>query len=266
METGHRTVLGVVALLWLVSFPASAAAGYDIAHIVERTCEPGGPLIVADEWKRPRDRDRVVTEPGEVIACPPAGGKSSFQIAAGPERIGPELYVCTYFSLSNGDGADTCLGPDPKERTRSSVKPLMAMQADRSNRLALAGIVSADVAAVAVTADAEPSRDSIVIPIERERAVRLGATGAFGYFSLTVDRRTLCSDGPPRLLGRDSSGRPIARSPVQVSTLLLSVTDRVPYGRSLKARCGSRRASESMALDWLSGIRTALRSLFAALI
>ena len=39
----HRTVL---ALLWLVAFPASAPAGYDVAHTLERTCEPGGRLTV----------------------------------------------------------------------------------------------------------------------------------------------------------------------------------------------------------------------------
>jgi hypothetical protein len=41
VEKWHRTALAVVALLWLVSFPASAVGGYDVAHIVKRTCEPG---------------------------------------------------------------------------------------------------------------------------------------------------------------------------------------------------------------------------------
>jgi hypothetical protein len=253
----------VAALLWLVAFPASAVGGYDIAHIVERTCEPGGSLIVADKWKRPQDRDRVITEPGEVIACPPAGPEDSFQIAAGPERFDGEAQLCTYLSLRGGDGADACFGTDG---ARSLVKPLMTIQAGKSGRLELVGIVSNDVATVAVVPGAGDSGELTLIPIERQRAARLGATRAFRYFSLTVDRRALCADEAPRVLGRDSSDRRIAESAVPPSTGLLSAADRVPYARSLDALCGSRVPSEPAALGWLTEMCAALRWLLRALI
>jgi hypothetical protein len=265
MERSHWTAVPLV-LLWLVSFPASAVGGYDIAHIVERTCEPGGPLIVADEWKRPQDRDRVVTEPGEVIACPPASPKNSFQIAAGPERIGRERDLCTYFSLLNGDGADTCFATDSAAGAVSLVEPLMTIRADHSDRLALVGIVSDDVAAVAVAPAAGTFREPTVIPIDGQRAARLGATNAFSYFSLTVDPRTLCAEEAPRVLGRDSSGRRIAESMVPISTRLLDAADRATYARSLKALCGSRIPSEPVKPGWLTEVGAVLRSLLRALI
>jgi len=223
-------------------------------------------LIVADKWKRPQDRDRVVTEPGEVIGCPPAGPKNSFQIAAGPERIGGEAQVCTYFSLLDGDGADTCFGTESAEGAGSLVKPLMAIQADQSGRLEVVGIVSDDVATVAVARAAGSSAELTRIPIEPQRAARLGATRAFRYFSLTVDRRTLCADEAPRVLGRDSSDRRIAESAVPTSTRLLGAADRVPYARSLKALCRSRVPGEPVALGWLTEMGAVLRSLVRALI
>jgi hypothetical protein len=267
METWHWRALPVVALLWLVSFPAPAVGGYDIAHIVKRTCEPGGPLIVADKWKRPQDRDRVVTEPGEVIACPLAGPRNSFQIAAGPERIGGHDLLCTYFSLLGDDGADICSDTESADGAGSLVKPLMTIQADESDRLELVGIVSDDVATVAVAPAARISGELTLIPIERQRAARLGATRAFRYFSLTVDRHAVCADETPRVVGRDSSGRRIAESAVPTTTALLSAADRVPYARSLDgALCASRVPHEPAALAWLTEICAMLRLLLGSLI
>jgi hypothetical protein len=241
MERVLRTALPVVGLLWLLFLPASASAGYDIAHIVERTCEPGGPLIVADEWKDPQDRDRVITEPGEVIACPPTGPENSFQIAAAPERIGREPYLCTYFSLFNGDGADICFNGDG---AASLVEPLMAIRAGRADPLALAGIVSDDVATVALGPTGGGSLEPMLVPIEAQRAERLGATSAFSYFSLSVERRTVCADERPQLVGRGTSGRVVAESPVPISTPLVDATDRVPYARSLQALCDETAGGE----------------------
>jgi hypothetical protein len=267
METGHRTILGVVALLWLVSFPASAAAGYDIAHIVERTCDPGAPLIVADKWKSPQDRDRVITERGEVIACPPARPTKSFQIAAGPERIGGKAHLCTYFSLLGGDGADVCVDTEAAAGARSLVKPLMTIQVDQSGRMELVGIVSDEVATVAVVPAAGISGELTMVAVERQRAARLGATRAFRYFSLTVDRRTLCADEAPRLLARDSSGRRTAERAVPATTALLSTADRVPYARSVDGDlCGPAVPDEPAALSWLTEICAMLRSLLRTLI
>jgi hypothetical protein len=192
------TAVPVIALLAVVSLPASAVAGYDIAHIIKRTCVPGGPLIGAHKW----NRDRV---PGEVIACPPAGRSSSFQIAAGPDRIGREAVLCTYISLRGADGADLCVDPESTE----GVTPLIVIQADRSDRLQLVGIAASDVATVTLAGR--------VIPIGRQRAARLGATRAFRYFSQPVDRRSLCAD----------------ESAVPATTALLSAADRVPHARSL---------------------------------
>ena len=267
MEPGHRAAVGAVGLLWLVSFSASAAAGYDIAHIVERTCDPGGRLIVADEWKAPQDRDRVVTERGEVIACPPARPTKSFQIAAGPERLGGKAHLCTYFSLLGGDGADVCIDTEAADGARSLVKPLMTIQADQSGRMELVGIVSDEVATVTVVPAAGISGELTMIVIERQRAARLGATRAFRYFSLTVDRRTLCADEAPRLLARDSSGRRIAERAVPATTPLLSTADRVSYARSLDGDlCGSAVPYKPAVPPWLTEIFAVLRSLLGTLI
>jgi hypothetical protein len=266
VEKCRRTVVPVAALLWLVSFPASAVGGYDVAHVVERTCEPGGPLIVTDEWKQPQDRDRVVTQPGEVIACPPAGPEHWFQVAAGPERIGGGTQLCTYISLRDLDGADICYGTELVGGAGSLVMPLMTIQADRAGRLELVGLLSLDVATVAVAPAPGIAGDLTLISIEPQRAARLGASGGFQYFSLTVDRRTLCADEAPRVLGRDSSGRRVAESAVPISTRLLSAADRVPYARSLEALCGSRAPDEPVAPGWLIGSGAVLLSLLGALI
>jgi hypothetical protein len=243
METWRWTAVPLVALLWPASFPASAVGGYDTAHIVKRTCEPGGPLIVADKWKHPRDRDRVVTEPGEVIACP----GNSFQIAAGPERIGGETVLCTYISLLGDDGADRCLDTG----SGSLLEPLMMIQADRSDRLALVGIVGDDVATVAVAPDAGISGELALIPIERPRAARLGATRTFAYFSLTVDRRTVCAHEALRVLGSDGSGRRIAESAVPTRSALLTAADRVAYARSLDGlQCRPRSPLAWLTRTW----------------
>jgi hypothetical protein len=218
MDTRHRTALLAVAVLWLMSAPAAALGGYDVAHIVKHTCEPGGSLIVTDKWKLPQDRDRVVTEPGEVIACP----TDVLQIAAGPDRIGGEAMLCTYFTLRGGDGADLCLDPG----SVSSVRPLVAIQPDRSDRIELVGIAGAEVATVSAA-----GTTAELIPIERRRAARLGATRAFAYFSLTVDRRTFCADGALRLVGRDRAGRRIAASTVPARIAVLSAVDRLPHAR-----------------------------------
>jgi hypothetical protein len=262
VEKLPHTALPLAALLWLVSFPASAVGGYDIAHIVKRTCEPGGPLIVADQWKRPRDRDRLITEPGEVIACPPAGADNSFQIAAGPERIGREDYLCTYFSLLNGDGGDICSVTDSGDGAQPVVNPLMAIRVDESGRLALSGIASDDVSAVGIAPFAPIAPDATMVEIDRQRAARLGARRAFGYFSLAVDSRTVCAEGPAQLLGRDRSGERIAESVVPMSTRLLDSADRVPYARSLKSLCGSRGPSQPTEVRWLTEIGALFRSLF----
>ena len=217
--------------------PASAPAGYDIAHIIERTCEPGGPLIVTDEWKREQDRDRLITEPGEVIACRALGAENRVQIAAASERIGRESYTCTYFSLSGRDGADTCsdLGAPSGD---SPLRLLMALRAEPPGRMLLAGIVDEETETVALAPSSEADRAPILIPIEPTRAARLGAPRAFRYFALGADRPILCGDDPPRLIARDGAGHRLAETGVPRSTRLLEEGDGVPHSRSLGALCG----------------------------
>lgn len=251
-------------LLWLLASPSPAVAGYEIAHIVERTCDPGGSLIVTDEYKGPRFEDEVLTEPGEVVACPPAGSRNTFQIAAGPERIGRERYICTFVSLFNGDGADICTRWDSVEDAKTPLQPLIAVLPDASGRLTLVGVVSHEVATVALAPPEDASQDPAVTPIGADRATELGAAGAFSFFSLEVDRRTLCADEPPGVVGRDSSGRRIATSPVPKSTSLLSAADRVPYARSLKALCGSSGPAEPAGRGWLTEMGAVFRSLLTA--
>ena len=106
-----------------------------------------------------------------------------------------------------------------------------------------------------------------MIPIERQRAARLGATSAFRYFSLTVDRSTFCADEAPWVVGLGVSGRRIAGSAVPATTALLSAADRVPYARPRDpALCGSRTPVQPPALAWLTQAWALLRSLLPSLI
>jgi hypothetical protein len=262
----HRSAIALGGLLLLASFPAAAVGGYDIAHIVKRTCEPSGPLIVTDEWKSHRDRDRLITEPGEVITCPPGGPKNSFQIAAGPEPIGPDTYLCTYVSLLSGDGADTCVTTDSDNGEDSFVDPLMAVRTDRSGTVALVGIVGDDVTSVSTAPPAAPAPDGTFVPIDAKRAAGLGATHAFSYFSLDIESAAFCADEPPRLLARNSPGQVVAESLVPMSTGLLDAADQVPYARSLKDLCSSPVPSRSVEVGWMSEIGAVVRSLLSVLI
>jgi len=258
MGKARRTAPLVAAVLGLAFLPASAGAGYDIAHIVERTCEPGGPLIVADEWKQPKARDRVLTEPGEVIACPSVGAKTRYQIAARSHR-------CAYFSLFNGDGADICLiRTNLAGGAGAVVEPLIAIAAGRSERLAVAGIVSEEVATVAVTPTGRRSPEATVIPVAPDQAERLGAPAAFGYFSVAVDRGTLCADRHARVLGRDSSGGRVAASEVPASTRALSAADDVAYAHSLRRLCESAASGGPASSGWWAKVSAVLRTFLGA--
>lgn len=271
MERRHWIALVPCVLVGLAALPAPAVGGYDIAHIVKRTCEPGGPLIVEDEWKSRGDRDRLITEPGEVIACPPAGPKESFQIGAGPEPIGREPHLCTYVSLLNGDGADICLATDSP--VAAWVRPLMVLRVDQSDSLALVGIGSDQVASVETAAGTRGSPESAVIPIDGPRASRLGAASAFSYFSLPVDPATLCAGERVKVLGRNGSGQRIAEGAVPTWMRLLDAVDPAPYAGSLKAFCRSQvpsepaeTPSEPAEVGWLSELSRVLRSLLTVLI
>ena len=236
------------ALICLITVP-SAVAGYDTAHIVKHTCAPGGPLIVTDDWKQPKDRDRVITEPGEVIGCPPAGAKDSFQIAAGPERFGPDRSLCIYFSLFNGDGSDSCWETTSITGSEAQVKPTMLIRPDRSPSLWLAGIASDEVARVSTRpAESPPERD-------------VRASGKVTYFALTVDARDVCTDDPIRVLGFDGPGNTVAESTVSANMRLLSAEDRVPYAGSLKRFCASR-VREPTTPPAFAGLGVLLLSLF----
>ncbi len=246
-------------LIWLAAAPAPAAAGYDIAHIVERTCEPGGPLIVTDLYKLPRDRDRFLTEPGEVIGCPPAGPDNAFQIAAGPEGIGGEPYLCTYLSLMNGEGGDTC--SSSASGGQPTVNPVRAVQVGDSGRLTIVGIVTEDVASVALAGTRSVS-SAPVMPIMGDWIARLGSA-RFSYFALAIDSRAVCAGEPVRVLGLDGSGRPIAENTISTSTSLLSDE---ASARKLASLCPTPAPDTPIAAGWLADISAILRSLFSALI
>lgn len=233
-------------MLFSVVSCAHAFGGYDVAHIVKRTCKPGGPLIVTDDYKGPRDDDRRVTEPGRVIGCPPAGPRQSFQIAAGPQRIGRDWCACTYFSLFNGDGADVC-SPIRGDAPETRVDPLMAVDADDSDRIAVGGTVSADVETVVV----DEGASSRVVGIGPKR----------GYFSVAVEGSTLCSGDPLTLRGRDGSGHEVAAARVQLSMSALATDDHATYARSLNTWCRSGGTDQAVELRGLGAIATALQSL-----
>jgi len=231
IDRRFRTAILFAALLSLVT-ARPAVAGYDIAHIVKRTCVPGGPLIVTDEWKQPKDRDRVVTEPGEVIGCPPAGSKDSFQIAAGSERTGRDRFLCTYLSLFNGDGSDSCWETRSFGDSQPQIQPLRLIRPDRSPILWLVGIASEEVARVSTR------------PGPRPREQDLRASGGLNYFAVTVDREDLCADPPLRILGFDDVGRMVADSTVSTKIGLLSATDRVSYANSMNRQCKAVKSEE----------------------
>ncbi len=258
-------VLSLLAVSCLVA-PAPAVGGYDIAHIVERTCEEGGPLVVTDEFKPAQDRHRVLTEPGDVIACPRAGGEASFQIAAGPEGIGADPYVCTYVSLRNGDGSDSCWTAATFGRTKPLLEPLIAVRVDEPDRLTLVGIAGSETATVASTPAGALSPDPTVLPIDAERAAGLGAAGAYSYFWLTVDRQTACAVEPPRLQAHDGSGQLVAETRVSRSTWLLDATDGLTHSRPLRGLCEEYVAEEPAATGWLTGASALVRSLLTLLI
>jgi hypothetical protein len=255
-------VLCLPALLSLALMPAAAAAGYDIAHIIERTCDAGGPLIVTEEWKRKRDRGRQITEPGEVIGCRPVGAEGGFQMAAGSERIGDRAYLCTYFSLFGRDGADICL--ESRSVGDSHVRPLIVLRTSRSGPVAVAGVAGPDVDEVALASS--DSDTTGVTPMARRRAVRVGASRAFGYFSLAADPGVVCADGPPRLIGLDDAGRRFSGGAVRRSTRLLDGTDRVPHSRALAGLCSAPTGSERGTPSWLAGMHGAMRSVLEAIV
>lgn len=265
MEKTCRMAPLLIALLCLVAVPGPAIAGYDIAHIVERTCDPGGALIVTDKWKASKDQGEMITEPGEVVGCPPAGPGDAFQIAAGPEGIGRESYLCTYVSLFNGDGADVCSATDSVGGEKALVQPMVVVLPEESGRLMLIGTISDKIATVELAPPGSGSEEATVIPIDLDQATRLGAPRAFGYFSLPITRPTLCADNRPRVLGRDSSGRRIAESRVPRSSWLLSAADRVPHATSLRELCGPSPPEETMTSAWLTKMGAVFRSLYKAL-
>lgn len=253
-----------VALLWLAAFPGSAVGGYDIAHIVERTCDRGGALIVTDEYKAAKDEGETLTEPGEVIGCPPAGPAGDFQIAAGPERIGRDRYVCTYVSLLNGDGADTCILAGSLGDESDAVLPLIVVLPDPGGRLTLVGTLSQEVAEIEIAPPGASSGEATLTPIDLESALRVGARRAFGYFSVTVSRPGLCAGERPSVLATDDSGRRIGEGRLSMSSRLLSAADRVPHSTSLRQLCASSPSDEASPAGWLTRMGAALRSVLGA--
>lgn len=225
-------LLAVLAVLWP---PASARAGYDTAQAIEKTCAPGGPLMLIDAWKRPRDHDRVITEPGEVIGCSRLGS-ATFQIAAAPvDDGGPdEAGLAMYFTVEVGDGADISYIDVSRP-----VNPVMVIRAERGGQVALAGVATADVPG------------ATLVPIDRDRAARLGAARPFSVFSLVMEERALCGE----------VGASIPRR-----TRLVDAADGVPYSRAVSTLCRSYATPAAPPPEWVTDLAARLGSLVSALL
>lgn len=233
MTTPMRAIVLTVSI-WVLFAPAPARGGYDIAHIVEMTCDPGGPLIVTDDWKAPEDRDRVVTEPGEVIGCPRVGAASYQLAAARADGCPATAHLAAYFTVGEVDGGDvSCI-----ESGAPDVSPVMAIRTDRRGAIAVAGVATADVPGAAL------------IPIDRERARRLGASGAFRFFTLPMSEQRLCREigvSIPRRLR------------------LVDATDEGTSSRPLTALCRARSLPVAAMPLWIMELAARLGRLTGAL-
>jgi hypothetical protein len=180
-------------MVWLV-MPASAGAGFDTSHAVERTCEPGAPLVYSERYSAPGE---TTTVPGTVIGCPPGPLERRVQIATGPGRAGADNYFCVYWSHRNGAGRDSCWTQE-----RPPVFALQAVARSQEGEVAVAGAADRSV------------RRIDLAPRELFRAARAAgplhftrSDGRSDFFALTVPIWDLCIAEKPRLIARDATGR-----------------------------------------------------------
>jgi hypothetical protein len=211
---------------------------------------------VAKEWRQATGRLGLGV--GDVIGCPPAGRQGRFQIAAGPERIGGDLYACSYFSLFNGDGSDLCSSPGLDLTADSLARPLMAVRAGRAGPLALVGFAGRHVASVGLNGGNRDD-DRWTYRVAAAQAAQLGASRPFSYWSLKVDRGALCDVGA-RLVVRARSGR-VEEEPVPLSTGFLDTKGRATYARPLRSLCGSRMIAAGLDDEWWANLGEKLGSL-----
>ncbi len=252
----------LVAIALLAALTADrAAAGYDIAHAVERTCEPGGPLLFRDEFKA---RDDRLTTPGAVIACPKGGLDEQLQIAAGPERIGGDRYLCTYYSHQNGAGHDLCSAATSRS---SGISVLQAVRSERHrDEVVLVGAVDPSLARI----DAAPrglfravrsAGAPLMIPVDASTAAAIGGVVPFSYFTLQIPVWDLCEADRPRLIARDSSGKVVDSEGLSRGVALIDGPGSIA---SLQGLCKIEVGRDSSGLDPLTRAAVTLQSLLVA--
>jgi hypothetical protein len=188
-------IAAALALTACLAAPGSAGAGYDIAHAVERTCEPGAPLVFSEQYA---GKGKTITVPGAVVGCPLGPLEGRLQISIGPERIGEETYRCVYYSHLNGAGRDLCssAGSD------SAIGALQAAER-HDGRIAITGMTDDTVSRI----DLAPR--ALFRATRAAGAVHYTSPAAGGprFFSLVTTPWELCTQSRPRLIARDSSGR-----------------------------------------------------------
>lgn len=157
-----RHVIVMAALVWFLWSPAVALGGGPVAWTIEKTCEPGGPLVLAPDFARSDFR----TRPGEVVGCARAGA-STFQIAVEPVRFEGREELCVYFTIEAArDGDDICIVD-----TTQDFSPLMVIRGEGEGQLALAGVGTSSP----------------------EGAEVFPADAAFNFISVPYSEKALCS-------------------------------------------------------------------------
>lgn len=210
--------------------PLPAIAGYDVSHILRQTCEPGGRLVVAKEWRRGSgSRSR----PGAVVACVGEGKAKTIQIAAGTEESLPG-FTCTYISVDDGAGADSCFESGELEGTPRLLTPLIAVELRPGKALAIVGQTGSDVRSVSVRGN--PQAVVRFLPVGPALARRIDAEiASTGYFVAQVRAATACEDSELTASGRDEVGRVIMRSRVNSGIRLIGASD--PRATTLRHYC-----------------------------
>ena len=234
-------VAAVGALALAVPISTPAVAGYDIAHAVQRTCDPGGPLVFSRSYS-----NELTRVPGRVVGCPPGVLDRRLQIGVGPERIGNEDYLCTYYSHMGGAGRDTCW-------IEGSLPRVFALQA-----VAIDG--STDKLAIVGAADRSIRRIDLA-PTELFRAARrtdpvrrVPGPGGFDYFVIAAPQWEVCVNPEPRLLARDREGRIVATERLDRDIPVMDGQ----RGVSIKGFCGIEMRVGEGELDPLTRVGMAL--------
>lgn len=155
---GVATAVVAALAAAMLCLPPAAGAGGDVSSVTRVTCEPGAKLEISGAWKRSTRTARMwLNERAEVLGCVRvAGANAEVQLAAGPERISGDRFLCTYLIIRDSSwrsDQDLCHSP--------------------TSRSALTGADSIDPLALAMPPAAERAGELLAVvlaPLEAEVA------------------------------------------------------------------------------------------------